>query len=221
LEKEIVSEVTLLSLFLVGLSYGATACMFTCMPFLSPLLLTNSSNIKQSFGVMVPFSMGRVFTYTFLALISSMSAMMIKDLINNPTISQTILGVATILVALLILKNSLQNNKSCCTTPQKTPKTKIGYFFMGAGISLNPCVPVMTLLTASAYATSSFQAISYGFIFGLGAVAASFLVFGVIFSQMAKGIVSEFSKYKKHIEITAAILLIIVGIATLSGYMQL
>jgi sulfite exporter TauE/SafE len=216
-----VSEVTLLSLFLVGLSYGATACMFTCMPFLSPLLLTNSSNIKQSFGVMIPFSLGRVFTYTALALFSSMSAIMIKDLINNPAISQTILGSATILVALFILKNSLQNNKSCCTPAQKTPKTKIGYFFMGAGISLNPCVPVMTLLTASAYATSSFQAISYGFIFGLGAIAASFLVFGVIFSQMAKGIIAEFAQYKKYIEITASILLLCVGLATLGGYIQL
>jgi len=216
-----VSEITLFSLFLVGLSYGATACMFTCMPFLSPLLLTNSSNIKQSFGVMIPFSLGRIFTYSFLAIIASTSSILVKELINNPKISQTILGAATILVALLILKNSLQNHKSCCTTSSKKPKTKLGYFIMGAGISFNPCVPVMTLLTASAYATNIFQALSYGVSFGMGAVLASLLVFGVIFSQMTKGFVQEFPKYKKSIEILASILLLSVGIATLNGYLRL
>lgn len=215
------SEITLLSLFLIGLSYGATACMFTCMPFLSPLLLTNSSNIKESLGVMFPFSMGRIFTYTALALLASSSSLFVKALINNSTISQTILGGATIVVALFILKNSFSSSKSCCISSQKKPQTKTGYFFMGAGISLNPCIPVVTLITASAYATNSFEAISYGIIFGIGATLTSFLVFGVLFSQMAKGIIYEFSKYKKHIEILASFLLLCVGIATIQGYIQL
>ena len=215
-------QITLLSLFLIGLSYGSTACMFTCMPFLSPLLLTNSKNYKQTFSVLIPFSIGRVFTYSALALIASASAVLVKDIINNPAISQTLLGSVTIVVALFILKNSLTNSSSCCSkTTNANPSTKTGYFLMGAGISLNPCVPVMTLITASAYASNSFEAISFGFIFGLGAIAASFLVFGVLFSQMAKGIVMEFSKYKKHIEITASLLLLLVGIATLNGYLQL
>ena len=45
MEKRLgMAEATLLTLFLVGLGYGSTACMFTCMPFLSPILLTNSNN---------------------------------------------------------------------------------------------------------------------------------------------------------------------------------
>jgi cytochrome c biogenesis protein CcdA len=215
-------QITLLSLFLIGLSYGSTACMFTCMPFLSPLLLTNSNNIKESFSVMIPFSIGRITTYTMMALVASSSAVFIKNIINNPIISQIILGTATIIVSLFILKGAIKGSNSCCTSNSKqNPKNKIGYFIMGAGISLNPCVPVMTLITASAYTTSSFEAISFGLVFGLGAVVASFLVFGVIFSQMARGIVMEFTKYKKHIEVFASILLFCVGVFTLMGYINL
>lgn len=216
-------ETTLLSLFLIGLSFGATACMFTCMPFLSPLLLTNSSNLKESLGVMIPFSLGRVTSYISIALVSSWSAFLVKEIINNKSISQTILGVATIVVALFILKNTFSNKPSCCSSTQqnKKPQNKFAYFFMGAGISLNPCVPVMTLVTTSAYATNSFEAFSFGLIFGLGAISASFLVFGVILSKMAQEIMMELKKYKKHIEVFAASLLLLVGIMTLNGYISL
>ena len=215
------SEITLFSLFLIGLSYGATACMFTCMPFLSPLILTHSKDVKQSLEIMVPFSLGRVFTYSFLAIIASFSASLVKNIINNPNISQIILGSATIIVALFLLRNSLFDKKSCCQTSKKIPRSKFGYFFMGAGISFNPCAPVITLLTASAYTQSITEAFTYGFIFGIGAISASLIFFGIIFSQISKGLISEFSKYKKHIEIFAAFLLILVGIFTLNGSFQL
>jgi sulfite exporter TauE/SafE len=212
----------LLSLFLIGLSYGSTACMFTCMPFLSPLLLTNSSTLKSAMGVMIPFSIGRVFAYILIALIASFSAFLVKDFISNPKISQIILGSATILVSLYIFKNSFSKNGGCCTSKKdNSPKTKVGYFFMGAGISLNPCVPVMTLITTSAYATSSFEAISFGLVFAIGTVGASFLIFGFIVSKMASEIMMEFAKYKTIIQRVASILLFTVGIATINGFIHL
>lgn len=214
--------ITLFSLFLVGLSFGATACMLSCMPFLSPLLISNSDNLKQTFSLLIPFSMGRIFTYVIIALVASYSAIWIKGVINNPSVSQSILGVATIIIALLIFKNSFSHKGSCCpTTPKTQTKNKIGYFFMGAGISLNPCVPVMTLVTASTHSISIIEATTYGLIFGLGAISASFLVFGLILSKVAKEVMMEFSRFKIYIERFAAFLLFLVGIFTLNGMMSL
>lgn len=214
-------EVTLFSLFLIGLSFGSTACMFSCIPFLSPLLISNSKDYKQTFELLVPFSLGRVFTYITIALIASTSAIWIKEIINNPTISQTILGVATIVVALLIFKNSFSKKSSCCSTSTNTPKNKIGYFFMGAGISINPCVPVLTLVTASTHTTSFIEAFGFGLVFGFGAIIASFLVFGLILSKVAKEIMVEFNNYKTAIERFAAFLLFLVGTFTLNGMLAL
>ncbi|WP_294895291.1 hypothetical protein, partial [Sulfuricurvum sp. RIFOXYD12_FULL_44_77] len=56
----------LLSLFIVALSYGATACMLTCMPLLSPILLANSATRQQSLRVLLPISLGRISGYIAL-----------------------------------------------------------------------------------------------------------------------------------------------------------
>ena len=211
---------TYLSLFLLGLSYGSTACMFTCMPFLSPLMLTNSSSIRSSFAVLTPFSMGRVFSYTFIAIISFYSSIWIKSIINDHSISQTILGSTTIAISLMILFNATKGS-SCCSTTSKSASTKFGYFVLGFGISLNPCIPVMSLISLSINASTLYQSMGFGLIFGIGAVSASFLIFGIILSKMAKGVVEEFSKYKNIIEKLAGFMLLIVGIATFNGWLQL
>ena len=211
--------VTLTSLFLLGLSYGSTACMFTCMPFLSPLMITNSSSISSSMGVLIPFSLGRIFSYTSIAIASFYSSIWIKSIINNETISQMILGSTTIIIALFILFNSSKG--SCCSSNTKNVSNKLGYFVLGFGISLNPCIPVMSLISVSINAGELYQSILFGLIFGIGAVSASFLIFGIIISKMAKGIVEEFSKYKNFIEKLAGIMLLIVGISTLNGWLKL
>ena len=76
--------VAFLSLFLLGLSYGATACMFTCMPLLSPILLANSHSLKHAMGVVLPFSLGRVFSYILIAIFASLSVAQIRSFIDDP-----------------------------------------------------------------------------------------------------------------------------------------
>jgi cytochrome c biogenesis protein CcdA len=79
----------------------------------------------------------------------------------------------------------------------------------------------MSLISVSINAGALYQSILFGVVFGIGAVSASFLIFGIIISKMAKGLVEEFSKYKKFIEKLAGILLLIVGISTLNGWLKL
>jgi thiol:disulfide interchange protein DsbD len=182
-------------------------------------MLTNSSSLKASFGVLIPFSFGRVVSYTSIAVVSFYSAIWIKSIINNETISQSILGSTTIIIALFILFNS--SNSSCCSSSSKNVSNKIGYFILGFGISLNPCIPVMSLISVSINANELYQALLFGAVFGIGAISASFIVFGIIVSKMAKGVVEEFAKYKNIIEKTAGVLLLIVGISTLNGWLKL
>lgn len=210
-------NITLFSLFLIGLSYGSTACMFSCMPFLTPLLITNSNQISASMQIMIPFSLGRVVTYIFIALIAYVSAIWIKDIINEPFISQLLLGGITILIALSILFNSFKSS-SCCSNYSKDAKSKLQYFILGMAISLNPCIPVMTLITASINTTTLIEALSFGIVFGIGATVTSFLLFGFVLSKVAKEVMVEFAKYKSYIEKFAGVMLLIVGIFTIMGW---
>lgn len=213
------------SLFIVGLSYGSTACMFSCMPFLTPLLVGNSNTLKQSVSVILPFSMGRIFSYTMIAVMAFVSASFVKTLLDDNAQFQIILGIFTLFMgvamAYKIFKNSSKSCSSNTSIPNKLTRNKFGLFGIGALMSINPCAPVLTLITLSANSTSFAHAIDMGISFGLGAVFVPFLFYGFFLSTVIRGLLIEFKSYAKIIEIAASLLLITVGILILNGHIRL
>ncbi len=211
------------SLFLIGLSYGVTACMLSCMPFLSPILLANSRSISHAMAVVLPFSIGRVASYVLMAMLASVSMLQIKNIIDNPAISQVILGSATMIIAVVLFYRTYTESPShsCSSKPMNSKTSIVGYFTMGLAISLNPCAPIMTLIAAAANSSSMSNAAFMGLSFGLGAIGASLLFYGFLISSVAREIVSQFGQHKKNIERIAALLLAFVSISVFNGWIVL
>ena len=212
------------SIFIIGLSYGATACMFSCMPFLSPLLISNSNNTKEALGIILPFSLGRIFSYTLLAIIAYLSSVWVKQILDDNTLFSIILGVSTISMGLYLLYRSYKPASSCSHSTQliKKPKlNKIGFFTIGATMSINPCAPIMALIAVAVNSSTLYNAIGIGIFFGLGAVIFSIIFYGFIVSKVIRGLMSEFSSYKLWIERVAALLLMLVGGLVLNGILVL
>jgi sulfite exporter TauE/SafE len=213
-----------ISIFIIGLSYGATACMFSCMPFLSPILISNSNNTKQSLGIIIPFSLGRIFSYTIIAIVAYLSSAWVKQMLNDNHIFSIILGISTISMGIYLLYKSFHSDNSCGhTTPLiKKPKlNKLGFFIVGATMSINPCAPIMALLAVAANSSSIYNSIGLGLFFGVGAVIFSIIFYGFILSKVVKGLMVQFSSYKLIIEKIAALLLVTVGILVLNGVLVL
>lgn len=211
------------SLFFIGLSYGATACMLSCMPFLSPILLANSRSVSHAMAVVLPFSIGRVVSYMLIATLASVSTIQIKNIIDNPAISQIILGSATMLIAIVMFYRSYKDSSGHCSSSKPTSsKTSIvGYFTMGLAISLNPCAPILTLIAAAANSSTMSNAAFMGLSFGLGAIGATILFYGFLISSVAREIVTQFGQHKKTIERIAALLLALVSISVFNGWIIL
>jgi len=219
-----VEVTTFFSVFIIGLSYGATACMFSCMPFLSPLLVSNSNNTKQALGIILPFSLGRIFSYTLLALIAYLSSAWVKQILNNNTLFSVILGLSTIAMGIYLLYKSYKPAQSCSKqTPliKKPQLNKVGFFTIGATMSINPCAPILALVAIAVNSSGVLNAIGLGVFFGLGAVIFSILFYGFMVSKLIKGLMFEFSSYKLLIERVAALLLMIVGVLVLNGILVL
>jgi sulfite exporter TauE/SafE len=212
------------SIFLIGLSYGATACMFSCMPFLSPLLVSSSNNTKQALGIILPFSFGRIFSYILIAIISYLSSVWIKQLLNDNYIFNIILGTSTIFMGIYLLYKSLNSIKSCSHSSSliKQPKlNKLGFFTIGATMSINPCAPILALLAVAANSSSLYNSIGLGLFFGVGAVMFSIIFYGFILSKLIKGLMAQFSSYKLIIERIAALLLVIIGVLVINNILVL
>jgi len=211
------------SLFLIGLSYGATACMLSCMPFLSPILLANSRSVSHAMAVVLPFSIGRVVSYILMAMFASVSMLQVKSIIDNPAISQVILGSATMLIAVVMFYRTFSESSShsCSSSSTSSKAGIVGYFSMGLAISLNPCAPIMTLIAAAANSSSLSNAAFMGLSFGLGAIGATLLFYGFFISSVARELISQFGHHKKTIERFAALLLAIVAVSVFNGWLVL
>ncbi|MDD3591055.1 MAG: sulfite exporter TauE/SafE family protein [Sulfurovum sp.] len=217
-------SISLFSLFLIGLTSGATACMFSCMPFLAPLLMTHSTNLKQATQVVLPFSLGRIFSYTMIAMAASLSSLLAKNILEDNTLFQVLLGTVTMLMGIFLLVRTLSKRPAGCHTSRCYPqniKGALGIFGIGALVSLNPCAPIVTLIALSANTTVWTSAASYGLSFGLGAVLVPFLFYTLIAGTIVQGLIEQFRKYIKYIEIFAASLLILVGIMVFAGKIAL
>ncbi|MCX6060896.1 MAG: sulfite exporter TauE/SafE family protein [Campylobacterales bacterium] len=211
---------TLLSLFIVALSYGATACMLTCMPLLSPILLANSGTRQQSLRVLLPISLGRISGYIFLSLIAYAGASMVKSIISDTALMGYLLGSITIILAGR-LWFSLKASSSCCSTSPQTPQGQIPLFITGALLSMSICAPVITMMTLSAASHSLLWAIAYGAVFGLGATLLWFLFFSVVLTQILKESLTHLSRYRNVLQHAAPIFLAGVGIAIFTGWIHL
>lgn len=212
--------ISLFSLFIVALSYGATACMLSCMPLLSPILLANGSTRQQSLRVLIPISLGRISGYMFLSLIAYAGATMIKSIISDTVLMGYLLGSATLILALR-LWFSLKASPSCCTASPQTPQGTVTLFFTGAFLSMSLCAPVITMMTLSAVTSSPIWALAYGLAFGLGATLLWFLFFSVVLASILKESLNHLSRYKKGLQHIAPILLAGVGIAIFNGWIRL
>ena len=210
-----------LSLFLIGLSYGSTACMFSCLPFLSPLLLTQNGRQGGALQVISIFSLGRVVSYSLMAVAASFGAMAIKSLLADAALSQSLLGISTLFVGGMLLYRSFGERRCCSVAGGGGATGNVGYFAMGFAITLNPCAPVISLVTLAAGSVNAADALAMGLAFGLGAVSASWALYGLFFSQIAREAVAQLSRYKTAIERIAALLLAAVGIATINGLSHL
>ncbi len=220
-----VETITFFSLFIIGLSYGSTVCMFSCMPFLTPLLIKNSNNIREAINIVLPFSLGRIFTYTIIAIIALSSAALVKKLLNDNLVFQSLLGFFTLFMGLFMLfRIWKKDKKSCSSNPSilnNLTISKLGLFGIGALVSINPCAPILTLIALSANSNSVSHAIGMGISFGFGAVLIPFLFYGFFMSNVIRGLLVEFKTYARAIEIMASLLLVTVGILILNSQIRL
>lgn len=177
-----------LSLFLAGLFGGFTHCAFMCAPF----VLAQNGNIKRIGGVLLlPYHLGRMTTYTMLAIL-------LNSLINLAFLfsgTRTIITAPLLLLAAVIFLvtafpslssvfpwvvrlQAIKPFKFINTGTRKLLKSKGPFQQYGLGVLLGfmPCGMVISALMASASATHPASAALAMAAFSVGTMPALILV---------------------------------------------
>lgn len=222
-------SLTLPAALLTGLAFGAGPCNITCLPYLGPVFL-RGDGIKQSWKILLPFTLGRLTGYSMLGFAAGAAGQAITELLQS-SVAGWILGIAAMLVGLnLILSRSTHN--SCHTQTKQeyavtlTKQTMTQnhllapLFMMGAGMALNPCLPLTAILAAAAASSSSVIGLSLGLTFGLGAVLIPTLVFGVLVAHFGAELKQQIGSWSRQIEKFSGSLLVLLGLFTAIGWVQ-
>ena len=212
---------SLVTVFVLGLVFGMGPCTITCMPFLGPVFLAKTGGLNQSWKIIVPFSLGRLSSYTTLGIFSALAGASIQKMINMAIVAG-LLGSATIAVGTLILWRSYYRKSGCGShgkraTLQDNPLLPSGLFFMGVGMAATPCLPLSTVMLTAATTGSGISGLLLGISFGVGAVIVPALAFGVGMAYFGQRLRHIMHDWHTHLERSSAMLLIVIGANTILG----
>ncbi len=226
---------------LMGLAFGAGPCNITCLPYLGPVFLGQQNNsMRSSWQTIIPFSAGRLTGYTLLGTIAGSFGLTVTQWIEDGLAAQ-VLGVATLLVGIYLLLGGFSSPRSCSTqssarhavavsftTPPRPSEKKqksalymsLSLFSMGTGMALNPCIPLLTILTVAASMASPADGARLGIAFGLGAVVIPGLFFGLFIAWFSQQVKEHLNHWQKKLERMSGIMLILLGSFTALGWVQ-
>lgn len=196
----------ILSLFFLGLLYGATTCSITCLPYLSPYLLATGKGFKDGILSSFTFVLGKLFTYALLgSLAGYLGYMFITENSSNVRFIQ---GVTLITAGLSL---PFINSGGCYKKTQIMSRAA-SLFTLGVSTSLIPCLPLLTVLLLAAREGSVTWGLIYGFIYGLGIVISPTIIMGGILSLISKTIKAEARSFIPYFQGISILIMVIMGI---------
>lgn len=223
LEELAAGQVTLATVWLLGVSMGLTACTVTCLPFMGTWALGRASGQREAFLHTGVFLAGRVTTYTILAALAGAIGLGLAQALGGAW-GNAVIGGASILAGLWLLAKP--SHKSCNTAVQPAPTfapvhvhrrkaDSLPPLFLGAALSLTPCTPLASLLALAANAGSATGGAAYGLAFGLGAAMTPILVLVPLAGRMGRELRAGRAWLSRWLLWSAAAVLIVLGVRRL------
>jgi thiol:disulfide interchange protein DsbD len=220
-EELAVGEVTLATLWLLGVSMGMTACTVTCLPFMGTWALGRASGRGEAFLHTSVFLAGRVLTYTLLAALAGAIGVGLAKALGG-SLGNAVIGGASVVAGLWLLRRpavACGGVSPRLTFPQpiriQKKRDSLPPLFLGAALSLTPCMPLASLLALAANAGSAVQGAGFGLAFGLGAAMTPIIILVPLAGRLGREIKSGRVWLSRWLTWIAAAVLIVLGLRRL------
>jgi cytochrome c-type biogenesis protein len=219
LEDLAAGQVTLATIWLLGVSMGLTACTVTCLPFMGTWALGRASGQREAYLHTAVFLAGRMLTYTVLAALAGAAGVGLAQSLGG-TWGNLVIGFASVLAGLWLLAKP--TGKSCDAVPSaptlqtiRVHRRKVDSLpplFLGAALSLTPCTPLASLLALAAHADSVTRGAAYGIAFGLGTAMTPILVLVPLAGRLGRELRAGRAWLSRWLLWSAAAVLVVLGV---------
>ena len=202
--------------FIVGLSFGAGACMFTCIPTLGVMLLSQDLSPKETALQTWRFNAGRMSAYALLSASSGLIGLSLVGLLEA--------GQANLIFAGMLMFSAIilwrKGKQTICSSGQKK-YLRAGLFGMGFSMGLRPCVPLAAVMATSAATGSVTTGLLLGLSFGFGAIIIPQLLFGYGLGHAGQEIRSQLRGNQQFFSRLGATVIAFVGVGVGMGWVNL
>lgn len=207
----------------LGLAYGLGPCLISCLPYLGPVFLARDFDLRRSWRVVVPLSVGRLTGYGGFGLAAGLAGQVVKDAATAPALRLLVGAAALMMGAALLWRRPACAAATGASAPLRRatladePRVLLpgGLFLMGIGMALTPCAPLGMVLFSAATGASALQGAALGLAFGLGAIVVPGIVYGVGAAYLGRRLREELKTWRVAMERIAAGLLMVVGLSNL------
>jgi cytochrome c-type biogenesis protein len=222
-EELAAGEVTLATVWLLGVSMGMTACTVTCLPFMGTWALGRASGRGEAFLHTGIFLAGRVLTYALLAALAGAVGVGLAQALGG-NLGNAAIGVVSVGAGFWLLRRPVRacgTGTSGLTLGAAQPirfqskRDSLPPLFLGAALSLTPCTPLASLLALAAQAGGALQGAAFGLAFGLGAAMTPIIVLVPLAGRLGREIKSGRAWLSRWLVWAAALVLIVLGLRRL------
>jgi len=178
--------VGLLSIWILGLSVGLTACTATCLPFMGALVVGDGQSAGTAFRHTGAFALGKVLAYAVLGMAAGLMGDVLLDVVESSLGNWLIGGVSIATGLWLVVARKVV--KGCTTSRvfQGAPPFALGFV-----LSFVPCAPLAALLAAAALGADPVHGLAMGAVFGMGAALTPLFIVVPLLGRFGREMTAE------------------------------
>ncbi len=209
-EATTLQTVNVMTVWLLGLSMGLTACTATCLPFMGTWMIGRGGTAAIALRDTGAFVAGRVMAYSLLGAIAGGAGKWLADTLQGG-IGHLIIGLSGVAAGTWLL--ATRDGHAPCGIRRRLNGAPP--FAIGFSLSLTPCVPLASLLAVCAQAGNASTGIGYGLAFGMGAAVTPMLILLPLLGKFGRHLRTERPWLGLWARRGAALVLIAIGLRRL------
>jgi sulfite exporter TauE/SafE len=205
----------LISLFLLGLSFGSGPCLASCGPILISYIVGTKKDIGKGVVSYILFSLARIAVYIILGLcVFLLGRFVLMRFVGEVAKYLVVAGGAFIILigALMIIGKSW--NLEFCNFLHKhmVQRDKKSVMVLGVVIGLLPCAPLAALFSYVGLISKTWaQSLLYSLSFGLGTALSPLILLVILAGSIPGFLTGRKEIYSQVLRIIAGAITVILG----------
>lgn len=205
----------LISLFLLGLSFGSGPCLASCGPILISYIVGTKKDIGTGIVSYILFSLARIAAYIILGLcVFLLGRFVLMKFVGEAAKYLVVAGGAFIILigALMILGKG--RNLDFCNFLHKhmVQRDKKSVMVMGVVIGFLPCAPLAALFSYVGLISKTWaQSVLYSLSFGLGTALSPLILLVILAGFIPRFLTGRKEIYSQVLRIIAGAITVILG----------